>query len=65
MDKKGIERFGERAVGAIIKEYKQLDQGSFSSKPVDQPIEQNNLTKEDRSKALEAVNLIKEKETAS
>ena len=59
--KKGIARFGERAVAAIVKEDKQLDYGAFSGKPVVQPISQANITKEDRSKALEAVNLIKEK----
>ena len=32
--KKGIARFGERAVAAIVKEYKQLDQGAFPGKPI-------------------------------
>ena len=32
--KKGIARFGERAVCVIIKEYKQLDQGSFRGNPM-------------------------------
>ena len=43
--KKGISRFGERAVSAIIKEFKQLDQEAFPGKPVVQPIELHNLTK--------------------
>ena len=63
--KKGISRFVEISVAAIIKAYKQLDREESTGKLVVQPIEQNNLTKEEWSKALEAVNLIKEKETAS
>ena len=31
---KGIEQFGEEAIAALIKEYKQLDQGAFPGKLV-------------------------------
>ena len=52
----GLKRFGEKAADALIKEWKQLDEldvfeGMFF----------NQLTSEDRSKALRLVQLIKEK----
>ena len=59
--KRGIAQFRERAVATIIKEYKQLDEGSFPVKPVVEPIAHQDLTKEQKNRALEAVNPIKEK----
>ena len=43
--KKGIARFVERSVAAIVKEYKQLDQGAFPGKPEASSIEQKTLQK--------------------
>ena len=60
---KGIARFGERAVAAMIKELKQLDEGPMPGKWAVAPIDPDTLTKDEKNKALEAVNLIKEKGT--
>ena len=59
--KKGIKLFGERAVAAMFKEYKQLDKGPMPGKPVFGPISYESLTNQEIREALEAVNLIKEK----
>ena len=59
--KKGIKLFKERAVAAICKEFKQLDEGAIPNKPVVLPQDPSKLTREEKSRALEAVNLIKEK----
>ena len=59
--KKGIKLFGERAVAAMFKEYKQLDKGPMPGKPVFGPISYNSLSRKEVNEALEAVNLIKEK----
>ena len=45
----------------MIKEYVQLDEGAFPGKPVIQPVNQNDITKEEHMQALESVNLIKKK----
>ena len=58
---KGFKIFGERAVAAIIKEFKQLNEGAMPGKPVIGPIDPTTLTRNDIKKALEAVNLIKQK----
>ena len=47
--KRGIARFGERVIAAIIKEYKQLDKGASPRKPVVEPITHEDLTKEQRT----------------
>ena len=59
--KAGIKRFGERAVAAMISEYKQLNSGVMPGKPVFGCIDAKSLTREEKRKALEAVNLIKKK----
>lgn len=59
--KKGITKFGERAVAALVKEFTQLDQGAFPGKPVVEPVEANLLTTNDKARALEAMNIIAEK----
>ena len=58
----GIKKHGERAVAAIFKELKQLNDSVMPGKPVIAPIPFEELTdKKDKEQALEAVNLIKEK----
>ena len=57
----GIKKHGEKAIAAIFKELKQLNEGAMPGKPVITPIPFESLTEQDRSQALEAVNLIKEK----
>jgi hypothetical protein len=59
--KAGIKEFGERAVAAMFKEFKQLNEGAVPGKPVFGQQDANELTYEEKKKALEAVNLIKEK----
>ena len=59
--KKGIKKFGEKAIAALMKEFSQLDQGAFPGKPVIQPTYSEKLTTEERRRALEAVNIIAEK----
>ena len=61
--RKGIALFGERAVAALIKEFKQLVDGAMEGKPVIDPINPSEITPEMKRKALRAVNLIKEKRT--
>ena len=58
---RGIKEFGERAIAAIFKEYKQLNDGAFAGKPVVGEINPDTLTPEQKRKALDAVNLIKQK----
>ena len=59
--KVGIEKYGKRAVAAVFKELKQLDEGAVPGKPAVRPIDPNTLTSDEKRKALSAVNLIKEK----
>ena len=59
--KRGIELFGEEAIAAIYKEYKQLDEGAKKGNPVVSPTPSDTLTDEDKRQALDAVNLIKQK----
>ena len=59
--KKGIKQFGERAVAAMIKEYRQIDNGPMPGKPVVEAVDVRTLSMEQRRSALEAVNLIQEK----
>lgn len=59
--KRGMKLFGEEAVAAIFKEYKQLDQGAKEGNPVVTPTPYESLTEDDKYKALDAVNLIQQK----
>jgi hypothetical protein len=59
--KKGIKMFGKHALAAMLKEYKQMDQGPMPGKSVFGPIAYEDLTKKEKREALEAVNLIKRK----
>ena len=60
--KKGIKLFGEIDISAMIKEFKQLDEGDMPRKPVVIPLNPDKLTDEERRQKLEAANLIKGKE---
>ena len=57
----GIKNHREKAIAAIFKELKQLNDGAIPSKPIIEPISFSNLMQKDKDEALEAVNLIKEK----
>ena len=63
--KSGIEKFGEEAVSALMKEFKQLDQGSIPGKRVVCPVNPSTLTSTERKRALNAVTLIKQKRDGS
>ena len=47
---KGFKVFGERALAAMVKELKQLNDGAVPGKPVVIPIEADTLSKEDKKK---------------
>ena len=57
--KEGIKQFGEKAIAAMVKELKQLNNGAMKGKPVVVPIDPSKLTKFEKSAALDAVKLIK------
>ena len=46
---------------SVMKEFRKIDKGSMSGKPVVTPINPDTLSFDDKSKVLEAVNVIKEK----
>ena len=56
-----IKRYGDRAVAALIKECVQLDKGAFPGKPVVEPVFADDLTPDERARAMSAVAIIKEK----
>ena len=58
---KGIKKHGQVAIAALFKELKQLDRGVLEGNPVVVPQNPDVLTPEEKKRALEAVNLIKEK----
>ena len=58
---KGIKLFGERAIAAMMKELKQLNNGVIPGNPVIQPIPFEELTLRNKKEALEAVNIIAQK----
>ena len=59
--KQGIIKYGELAVAAIMKEFKQLVHGAFPDKPVVEAIKASDLSEKDKQTALDVVNLIKVK----
>ena len=60
---KGVKKFGEVRVAVVVKEVTQLTNGANPSKhqPVVEPIDPDTLSDEDKTKALDAVNMIEEK----
>ena len=59
--KAGINFFGETAVAAMLKEFKQVDVGAKPWNPVVISTDATTLSKEEKCKTLRAINLIKEK----
>ena len=57
---KGIDVHGEDAIAALFKEFKQLNNGAVEGKPVIQPINPNDITAEERKRALDVIMVIKE-----
>lgn len=60
---KGIKMFGERAVASLVKEFKQVVHGTMEGKPVIALIDPSKITEDMKQRALQAINLIKEKRT--
>eukprot|EP00555_Chaetoceros_dichaeta_P000372 CAMPEP_0198279726 /NCGR_PEP_ID=MMETSP1447-20131203/67080_1 /TAXON_ID=420782 /ORGANISM="Chaetoceros dichaeta, Strain CCMP1751" /LENGTH=424 /DNA_ID=CAMNT_0043974931 /DNA_START=1086 /DNA_END=2357 /DNA_ORIENTATION=+ len=58
---KGFKMYGKRAVAAIVKEFTQLNDGAVPGKPVVGAVDASTLTRQEKMKAMPAVNLIKEK----
>ena len=61
--KKVIKKFEQRVVASIINQLKQIDREAMEGKPVVDLIYPSDISAEDKIKALEANNLIKEKGT--
>ena len=59
--KERIKQFGEKAIAAMLKELKQLNNGAMKGKHVVVPINPSKLTKFEKRVALDAVNIIKKK----
>ena len=57
----GFKLFRELSVAAMLKEFKQLEEGPMPGKKVVTAINPETLSVEDKSKSLNAVNLIKQK----
>jgi len=47
--KRGIKTFGERAVAAMIKEFKQIHEGPMPGKPVVRPVDPHTLSSEQKT----------------
>jgi hypothetical protein len=63
--KVGIQQFGEEAIAALVKEFKQLDEGAIPGKRVVCPVDPGTLTKQEKIRALNTVTLIKQKRDGS
>ena len=59
--KKYVEKIEERLIVAIVKEFRQLNKGVFPGKFVVESVSHEDLTKEQKKIALEAIHLRKEK----
>ena len=57
--KKLMKLFGERAIAAMIKLFKKLDEGAMPGNPVVIPLNPDEITDSERRQALEVVKLIK------
>ena len=57
---KGIKLFVERAIAAMIKEFKKLDEGEILGNPVVIPFNPDELTDAEMREEIETANLIKE-----
>eukprot|EP00957_Ditylum_brightwellii_P210959 15365606-Ditylum_brightwellii.AAC.1 len=58
----GIETYGEVAIVTMIKEFKHLVNGTFPGKSVVESIKTSDLTYKEKTKVLNAINLIKIKQ---
>lgn len=60
-EKKGIQHYGEKAIAAIVKECRQMNDSVMPGKHVLCPINPTELTREEKCKAMDAVTLINHK----
>eukprot|EP00957_Ditylum_brightwellii_P204508 15339593-Ditylum_brightwellii.AAC.1 len=62
--KKGMKKFGKHSVTAVVKDFTQLHEGAVPehSKPVVVPTDPSTLSIVEKEEALDAVNLIQEKQ---
>ena len=58
--KSGINKFGDKAVAAMVKYYRQIYKVTMEGKTVFTPIDTDTLSYEENRKSLESVNFIKE-----
>ena len=59
----GMNKFGEKVVVAMVKEYTHIYKGAMEGKSVVTPIDPYTLSHKEKSVVLEMVNLIKRIET--
>ena len=59
--KEGKKKFEQKSVTAMVKDYIKIYKGTIEGNPVVTPIDTYTLSYEEQSKALQLVNLIKEK----
>ena len=57
--REGIKQFGQEAIAALSKEFKQLHDGALPGKPVIAPIDPNLLSAYEKKNALNTVTVIK------
>ena len=60
-EKKGIEKYGERAIAALVKEFKQLNDSAIKGKPVVAHIHPSQILSSEKKKSLNIVTSINEK----
>ena len=58
---KGFKKHGMKAIDAIFREFKQFNDGVMPGKPVIAGVNPDDILREAKNRALEDVNLIKEK----
>ena len=59
--KEGIKQFGEKAIAAMVKELKQVNNGAMKGKPVAVPIDPSKLTKFEKKSCFRCSKPNKEK----
>ena len=59
--KAGIKKFGDKAIVSMISEYRQLNEGPMPRKSIFGYINPDNLSRNEKKRALEAINLMKKK----
>ena len=58
-EKEGMNKFGEKAVSVMVKEYRHIERGPMEGKPVVTPIDPVMLSYKDKRKSLDLIHLTK------